>query len=202
MIPFRPPVILNDASRLDEIFHLRIKAWENSPGGNQINSQKYPEGYQDVLDKKSLHFIATNYQDEIIGAARLSICKSVYDLPYPETFNDFRKIIPANKTFLFYSRLVIRPDFRKRGLARDFDIIRLQKHRELQLPFGLVTVNPKRSKQVSEFGFQLLGETESEASDSPFDPLNLMVVYLSKMKLPELNTSDKKAINHEELIYG
>lgn len=54
MKEFTNPQILADKSRLQEIFDLRIYAWENSPSLANINKENYPNGFFDELDKTAV----------------------------------------------------------------------------------------------------------------------------------------------------
>jgi hypothetical protein len=49
--PFEP-YLLQDKTRLPEVFMLRVNAWENSPRSHVINSQKYPNGFLTTLKKQ------------------------------------------------------------------------------------------------------------------------------------------------------
>ena len=176
------PFLLNDPGRLPEIYSLRTYAWENSPGRANVNSVKYPNGYRDVSDERSIHFICTD-QDEIIAAARLSLCDEITELPYHQVFDPYLDQIPLGVPFLFYSRLVIHPEYRKRGLRQKFDEIRLRTQQEMNIPFGLVTVNPIRTRQLEEYGFQNLGPALPNGSNFPFTDLNVMLLLASDIRL-------------------
>ncbi|MGD1847397.1 MAG: GNAT family N-acetyltransferase [Salibacteraceae bacterium] len=185
MAPFSSPILLGGPKRLAEIFALRTLAWERSPGRQQINSSKYPNGYSDCLDANSLHFVSTDWNGNIIAAARLSVCNSYADLPYPEMFAQLLHLLPQQRPFAFYSRLVIHPDYRKRGIAQAMDTMRMEKQQELQLPFGLVTVNAKRCLKIQPYGFVRLGYTPKPEGDAPFEPLALMRLNLEEIRLPQ-----------------
>lgn len=169
MKTYSEPTILEDKSRLQEIYNLRVFAWENSPGKENVNAEKYPNGYRDNLEDISIHIISTNEIGEIIGAARLTVCDSLDQLPYPGIFKAYEHLMPKERPFLFYSRLVIHPDYRKTGLRKIFDDFRIKKHMELGISFGLVTVKPKRLLQIVPYGFKELGKTYPEFDNTyPF----------------------------------
>jgi hypothetical protein len=174
------PTILTDHSRLDEIYRLRVLAWENSPGKDSINSTKYPDGYRDQLEEKSIHYIATNAKDEIIGAARLNVCHSLDELPYPGIFKAYENQLPPERPFLFYSRLVLHPAYRNIGLAEQFDQLRVNYQEDNNLRLGVVTVKHKRYMALSPFNFNLLGPVIPAKDEKyPFFNDSLVLLRLS-----------------------
>jgi len=184
MTDFFEPEILEDKSRLQEIFDLRVFAWENSPGADNVNSLKYPNGFSDDLEDISIHIISTNCFGKIIAAARLTVCDSLDQLPYPGIFKAYAHLMPKERPFLFYSRLVIHPDYRKTDLRKMFDDFRALKHIELNIPFGLVTVKPKRLLQILPYGFKELGKTYPELDSTyPFTSEHALLLLLQDISL-------------------
>lgn len=184
MNSFTEPQLLTDKSRLQEIFDLRVFCWENSPGKENINSTKFPNGYFDHLEEKSIHIISTDSNNNIIGAARLTVCNSLDELPYSGIFKVFQNKIPSDIPFLFYSRLVIHPNYRKTDLRKMFDDFKTNYHMKLRIPFGLVTVKPKRLLQILPYGFKVLGPIFPEHDKSyPFSSEHtLLLLLLSDIK--------------------
>ncbi len=181
MATFSDPKILTDKSRLQEIYDLRVLAWENSPGKENINSTKYPDGYSDNLEDNSIHIIAEDRDNKIIGAARLTVCQDLDELPYPGIFKAFEYLMPNERPFLFYSRLVIHPDFRKTELRKRFDDFRVKMQMELKIQFGIATVKPKRLVQILPYGFKELGKTSPELDESyPFTSEHALLLLLPK----------------------
>jgi predicted GNAT family N-acyltransferase len=74
--------MLNDLTRLPEIYQLRVEAWEASPNAYIINQAKYPAGFADEFDEDSIHLIALSADDEIVSACRLTVFKSMLNYPY------------------------------------------------------------------------------------------------------------------------
>ena len=184
MTTINEPKILVNKSRLQEIYDLRVLAWENSPGKENVNSMKYPSGYADELENKSTHIIVTDKRDKIIGAARLTVCNDIDELPYPGIFKPFEHLMPSDRPFLFYSRLVVHPEFRKTELRKKIDDFRLIRHNELKISFGLVTVKPKRLQQILPYGFKELGETLPELDSLyPFTSERALLLLLDDIKL-------------------
>jgi hypothetical protein len=174
------PTILTDHTRLDEIYRLRVLAWENSPGKDSINSTKYPDGYRDQLEEKSIHYIATNTNDEIIGAARLTVCHSLDELPYPGIFKAYENQLPPERPFLLYSRLVLHPAYRNVGLAEQFDQMRVNYQEQQNIRFGVATAKQKRSAALVPFKFSILTTVINENDGNyPFSDENLLLLRLS-----------------------
>lgn len=179
---FASPYLLTDNSRLQEVYYLRSYCWEHSPGRDDINTRKYPNGYRDALEESSHHFISTDNSGKIIAAARLTVCTCLNDLPYAKLFEPYRKLITDAAPFLFYSRLVIHPLFRKRGLSTLFDKIRFEMHIHTGLSLGLVTVNRKREAQLAKYGFKYVDILNDPTGSFPFQDLNLISIRLATLR--------------------
>lgn len=120
-----------------------------------------------------------------MAAARLTLCQHLSELPYQSMFKWSFDKIPTTSPFLFYSRLVIHPSFRKRGLRQQFDEIRLRKQMDMAVPFGLVTINRKRQLQLAEYGFEFLADAYASDEASPFTGLGVMIIQLEKIRIPQ-----------------
>ncbi len=179
------PAVLTDFSRLDEIYKLRVFAWENSPGKKQLNSTQYAHGFRDNLEEKSVHYISVDKNNRIIGSARLTLCMRIDDLPYPDLFKKHEQKMPPKRPFLLYSRLVIHPDFRKKGLRKEFDLVRIRKQLDMNIPFGLVVAKPKRLLQIIPYGYKALGETHKTFDyNNPLESRNALILNLDEIKIP------------------
>ena len=178
MKTFTEPTILQDHQRLDEIFRLRCLAWENSPFPSAINFSNYPNGFEERIDKDSIHYYCLNQNDEVIAAARLTLLNSLEDLPYPKLFTSLR-IWPNERPFLFYSRLVIHPDYRKNGLKEKLDRIRIQYQLENAIPFSLATATEGRANDLSQYGFKTVANVSKDTDKLfPFEQRSLLLLLL------------------------
>lgn len=179
---FTEPEILTDQSRLQEIFDLRVYAWENSPSPTSINRETYPNGFFDKLDETAIHWVSLDDEGKIIAAARLAIINDVAELSYPQIFENVR--LPDERPFLFYSRLVIHPDYRKLGLKETFDLVRLRYQVENNFAFSVVTANPIRTRELLQYGWQNLGDI-SQIPNYPFnkEASFLLIILLSDVKV-------------------
>lgn len=49
------PKLLDDKSRLKEIYDLRVNVWQNSGNSDVVNKHIFPNGWYDDLDDKAHH---------------------------------------------------------------------------------------------------------------------------------------------------
>lgn len=176
MAAYTEPDILQDHSRLNEIYKLRCIAWEQSPYPNSINFEKFPNGYSDTLDDRSIHFVSFGSSNEIIAASRLTVLHDFEELPYPKIFTNV-KHWPYQRPFLFYSRLVIHPNYRKQGLKEKMDSIRVKYQYDNEINFSVATSTQERAVELSRYGFNSIA-TVSKKMDSlfPFEHRELLLL--------------------------
>lgn len=97
------------------IEELRVQVWKAS--GFPIKAEcQNDTHWGDTWDSVSTHFLIY-HENKIIAATRVSIHGSVAETPYPEWFPN----IQSKPPFLYISRLVVHPDFQKRGLGDFLD---------------------------------------------------------------------------------
>ncbi|WP_420384657.1 GNAT family N-acetyltransferase [Roseivirga sp.] len=171
---------LTDLNRLDEIFRLRVVAYEHSDQRQYINSETYPQGFYDDLDKKSRHFIIEN-EGQIIACARLISLESLSQIPY---YNLNSQALPIGwSPFWYYSRIAIHPDFMKMGLSLLIDeyIINQLKGQEFYL---VILAKVKTQYYRENHGFRLVETiTGYDSPDYPFSkqrPTELLIKKLSE----------------------
>ena len=88
-------------------------------------------------------------------AARLTIGPALESLPYGELF---RVHLPnLSGPFGVFSRLVVRKDERRTGLARCFDDARLASAIEAGVAYIFMIAEPLRAAQVASLGFEPIG---------------------------------------------
>ena len=148
-------ILLSDKERLSEISLLRCHSWESSPDPDVVNFDKYPTGFQDNLDVSSLHFICVNSENQIIGAARLTILLSFSQSIYPTLFN-YYKNWPSKRPFILYSRKVVHPKFRRKGIGHALDFARIKYQIDKKIYFGVVTANESRVNSLIQKGWKTL----------------------------------------------
>ncbi len=147
---------LTDKSRLQEIYDLRVVAYENSPKSNYVNRKVYPNGWHDHLDEKeeTLHWIVEE-DNKIIASARLAILNDI-----TETREDFDKFeLPPDRPFAYWSRLVVHPLNRKSSAMMILDNIRIKYlHDNQQVKFAISCVSQDRRACLLRLGFKYLGD--------------------------------------------
>ena len=149
------PAILNDRSRLKEIYQLRVLAWEHTKYNKYINRQLYPDGWTDHLDNNGFHFIMQNEKSEIIASSRFNVLHNLSDLPEQDLFNKFN--YPEARPFGLFSRLVIHPDYRKLGLSSKFDSTMIDFCKKQDIFFTLAWIHHGGLEQLTSIGFKVLG---------------------------------------------
>jgi len=157
------PFILTDKSRFQEIYDLRVAAWENSDRSSSINKDNYPNGWYESIDETAIHFVIENENKEIAASARISLHNNIDELPYPLAFKKFE--LPTQKPFAFYSRLVVSPSSRSSFFLKKLDIARIAYLKENNIAFAIGTCKEKRLKSMLDNGFEILGKTTIEYAD-------------------------------------
>jgi GNAT superfamily N-acetyltransferase len=145
--------ILEDKSRLQEIYDLRTTVFEHSVNSIYVNKKIFPEGWKDHLDERSVHWIVED-NNNIIAAVRMSILYDLEDMHVNVSAFE----LPAERPFGYYARMVARPDFQGRGICKLFDEATLKYAREQNLSFVLgISASPRRLQTLLRLGFEDLG---------------------------------------------
>ncbi|MBS1776337.1 MAG: GNAT family N-acetyltransferase [Bacteroidetes bacterium] len=150
------PTLLTDKSRLQEIYDLRVTAYESSPKSIYVNRNTFPNGWFDHLDplEETLHWIIEQ-ENKIIASARLAILQDLKD-----TNEDFDKFeLPPDRPFAYWSRLVIHPSYRRSSAKAVLDNVRLKYIRDNQeIKFALCCASQDRWNSLLSLGFRYLGD--------------------------------------------
>lgn len=155
--------LLSDRSRLQEIYDLRVAAWENSGRIGAINRITFPYGWSEEIDKEAFHFVVIAESKKIVASARISLHNNLDELPYPSAFEKFK--LPADRPFAFYSRLVVSPNSGSHFHFKKLDQIRIAFLMENKIQFALATCSDKRLRSMLEIGFKILGKTTIEYAE-------------------------------------
>ncbi len=153
------PKLLTDKSQLQEIYNLRVTAYEQSPDSIYVNKQLFPQGLSDHLDNQvnTLHWIICD-DNKIIAAARLAILDDFADIK--DLTNElYTYELPKERPFAYYSRLIVHPGYRKLGLPYMLDKARidyLRANRNIKFAIGWAT--PDRNQALVNCGFTPLGD--------------------------------------------
>ena len=144
--------LLTDKARLKEIYLLRAKAYENSFYGKLINTDLYPHGWTDFLDESSFHWVV-EHDGKIIASARITVIAEFSDIVKLGAEID-ETTLPDDRPFVLFSRLVVLQEYRKLGLSRQLDQIRILKWVETNLSFAIATCTDDRVSSLSKQGFK------------------------------------------------
>ncbi len=145
------PLLLTDKSKLQEVYLLRVTAWEDSDKKHLINQHLLPNGWKDKLDNDAAHWVIVNKNNVIIASARLNVLDQISHISQYQDFCSADYSI--NNRFAYISRLVVRSDFRNLGLARMLDKARIDFAMENGIKIIVGTFDGHRIQQLNKYGF-------------------------------------------------
>ncbi|MBF9141183.1 lysophospholipid acyltransferase family protein [Hymenobacter properus] len=148
--------LLTEKSRLQEIYDLRVAAYEESPYAKFINREKYPHGYFDELDPldSTYHWIVEDEQNNIIGAVRAAVLTDLAALEEDVAHLD----LPQNVPFAYCGRTAVHPKARGGRVMLQLDhAIRNFIADNSSIKFALCFVIPERANAVVRLGFHSIG---------------------------------------------
>lgn len=164
-----PVVEVTERAVLDRIFRLRVDAWREHVA--------VPDGmveWRDHHDEVGRHF-AILCGDEPVAAARLTVHSSIEDLPEADAY---RGILASNPVpVAAFSRCVVHPEYRGRGLARQLDLARLEAARVADVKRAVVHVHAQeRIPRLCNLGFAYGGEGARESAGTFVEGLRSLVL--------------------------
>jgi len=115
-----------DEATISAVGPLRRQAWKTEI---QVHLAADRFGIDDH-DRRSWHFMISS-ADRLVAAGRLTVCKSLDDLPDETSFGPYRAQMTTPVGFA--GRLVVDPSYRHRGLAERIIVARLDLARTLGL---------------------------------------------------------------------
>ena len=171
------PEILTDKSRLQEIYDLRVLAYEHSHKAEYVNRERFPNGWKDRLDERdeTIHWVI-EYDNKIVAAARLAILNDITEID--ENFSSFA--LPDGRPFAYWSRLVTHPEFRHHNISTLLDNIRkeyLDSHSEIS--FAICCVTPERIDAINNVGFRFLGDFEYDWGGGITNTQSLLIYFIT-----------------------
>lgn len=138
---------------IEEIGRLRYLAWKDIEG---FNKDFFSQGlWIDDYDKFS-HLWIIRYKNQIVATARLSIHNEVNDIPWHDCIPQEAKGL-INPPVAMITRLAVHPDFRRRGLSRPLDLVRIKLATELKVNAILAEPVLERFNTLEKYGFQHFG---------------------------------------------
>jgi predicted GNAT family N-acyltransferase len=139
--------------QIEEIGRLRYLAWKDVEG---INKDFFAHGrWLDDYDKLS-HLWIIRYKNQIVATARLSIHNKINDIPWHECIPPEAMGL-INPPVASINRLSVHPDFRKKGLTRPLDLVRIKVATELKVNAILAEPVLERFNTLEKYGFQHYG---------------------------------------------
>jgi GNAT superfamily N-acetyltransferase len=147
------PIVVEDPALLQQVGRLRILAWEAD--GELPSFAPRAEVWIDEHDSHAVNW-ALLCEGLPVCAARMCVHERICDLP------DFASLVGYEDSFVTpiaaFTRLVVSPAFRGRGLGKELDSIRLAAAYAVGCRSALgVTHIPARMRQLEACGFRNLG---------------------------------------------
>jgi predicted GNAT family N-acyltransferase len=158
--------LLSDKSQLQEIYDLRVNAYENSEQSVHVNRTLYPTGWSDDLDEKegAFHWVVMD-NNKLVASARLVTLENLAETD--GEFEDYTSLIPLKRPFVYWSRLVVHPNYRKKGIRIELDKVRKSfLSQNPQIRFALTSAVETRRKHLLKLGFEHLGDTTCEWNET------------------------------------
>lgn len=153
------PKLLNDNTRLQEIYDLRVSAWENSGKSEVINRHFFPNGWSDDLDDAAHHWVITNEFDDIVAAARLNIFDASDQTPHCAIAGSCKE--SQHGTCGLLGRLVIHPKYQHQSLSGKLIDARLAYSYEHKIDWLQALVTSEKIKSVlTRLDFQTHGDKQ------------------------------------------
>ena len=155
------------ASDLDlgALAQLRSEAWREKYPSYAVHVDDWTDHYEETSD----HFAAI-IGDEIVGAARLSyVTQPEHNDQFAHLPGFYEFIKGRRPPLAVFSRLVVRPAYRGKGVARALDLKRLDVAHAKEISTGLILVHAgsRRFAAVQDLGFKMIPGAEN-FSGKPF----------------------------------
>ncbi len=177
--------LLNRASRteLDEIGRLRTLVWT---GEKDVNLQSLgPEPWIDEVDHLGCQW-TVRHENKLAASARLTLHADPASIPYHSAFEGR---LPSPGPYGAMNRLVVHPDYRGRGIARQLDSLRLRHAPRIGAAMVVVVASGRRVHALEALGFENLGPPcETPELLRTKQPYSVLVHRLKEM--PNLPVTD------------
>ena len=142
----------SDRTMFARIGRLRVEAWRTLFPGTAVMTT-----WLDEYDGAAHHW-AVLRGGEPVASARLSVHGRLEEAPEAETYLSVIKD-PIPTPVGSFNRMVVNPTYRRRGLSKQLDAIRLQAAKEIgcRSVVGETPSGEHRVRQLASLGFQVVG---------------------------------------------
>ena len=138
---------------LEEIYKFRARVWDSSKG---IAVNAFPTGkWQDQHDATALHWIVTNADNQMVGAARLSLHERMEDVVEPEQY--LRYGVECDGLIAAPDRVVVCPSARRQGIAQRLLDVQNEASVDAGAACALRQASPAMCRLVEKRDWHLLG---------------------------------------------
>jgi GNAT superfamily N-acetyltransferase len=155
------PELVDDADLMREVvFGLRVESWKSV--GVLIEGSYPPDVCQDDHDEHALHWVVRD-GGRLVGAARMCMHDAVASLPDAGFFLGMEAA--TGPPIAALNRLVVHPEYQRRGISHALDQIRIRTAAELGCRSVWCVAPPIRWGPLQRQGFQEEGPVD--LSDPP-----------------------------------
>jgi predicted GNAT family N-acyltransferase len=158
--------------RMMDIGRFRIQGWKNENGIDPAFFSK--EYWLDDVDRKAFHWIITQ-DEQIVATARLSLHYGLENVPYAQLLKPEHRPPFENKRVASINRLVVDPRFRREGLSRLLDQVRIERAKSQKADIIIAFPQFVRLRPLTKKGFTLIEQLENipEMPERPFFVMSL-----------------------------
>ena len=174
---FTPKMANGEPGVIDQIFKLRVEAWDKSECNIFINKNLYPNGLSDELDNTATHWYIED-NGKVVGCVRRNELESLSEFKEGKNFEKFKNEISSGK-FIFYSKIAVHPDYQHKDLAHLLASAVVKGFDKSGAKFGLTLIYLENFAE--KYGFKYLGPTILGTPDH-FIPIRAYILYPKMFK--------------------
>lgn len=149
-----------ERATFDSVVSLRLRGW-----ASLVSVPLTPDDLVDPHDEAARHWVALA-DDRVVGAARLTVHDVLEDVPEADCLGGVFPV-PPPAPIGFLSRLVVAPEYRRRGVGRSLDEVRIREAEAARCRSLLVLVfepsGEARVTQLTAQGFTVRGRGRRDA---------------------------------------